>query len=444
MSRITLNDYYFEPHNKIGRGSSGVVYLGYHQQTRDKVAIKRVDITNLKEKMTKLWNEIYIMKEMDHPNVIKLYDVHLDIKNEYLYLIMEYCDGSDLSDYIDDYSIDLTQVHLYITQLRDGLKYLHSKKIVHRDLKPHNLLLKNGEIKIADFGLSASNNNGGLMQTMCGSPLYMSPEIIEHQKYTAKSDLWSIGIILYQLIYHTHPFQDCRNFAELTKRIKTEEITYPKKPQIDSLTFDLLQGLLTKNCHNRISWNDFFNHAWFRHKHDGEEQEGLEEMSMLFGDGNDSLNGSLNDSLNNSYSPRSLHNSLRNNNNNNNNNDNNRREDNLNLSQFVVENYDRKKLKMTNRNSSRSSYSSSQSSSNQSSHRGRSRMIPIHRPRSGIRREGISYDHRVQQYGVSAPNPSHHNDVNFSPSSLSFSSMGTSILHYISSSYDWIRSSIEY
>ena len=263
---ITLNDYVFSSKDKIGRGSSGIVYRGYHNKTRDKVAIKRVDISNLNEKMNKMWNEIQIMKSLSHPNIIKLYDVHLDIKNEYLYLIMEYCDGSDLSELIEDYVLDHKKIQNYMKQIRDGLSYLHSKGIVHRDLKPHNMLLSGDQIKIADFGLSVMNDHGHLMKTMCGSPLYMSPEIIEHQKYTAKSDLWSIGMILYQMIYRKHPFQDCRNFAELASRIKNDPIIYPDKPSIDSLTEDLIRGLLEKNCHQRMNWDEFFNHTWFEHQ----------------------------------------------------------------------------------------------------------------------------------------------------------------------------------
>lgn len=265
QTNLRLNNYVLEKNNRIGRGSSGVVYLGHHIKTKEKVAIKRLDISQMSDKMTRIWNEIQIMKETHHPNVIMLYDVFIDLENNYLYLIMEYCDGSDLTDYTKNYTMDLSEIHKIMTQIKDGLEYLRSKGIMHRDLKPQNILLHKGNAKIADFGLSIMiEGEAQLLNTMCGSPLYMSPEIIEHQKYTAKSDLWSIGVILYQLIYHKHPYNHCSNLPELTKKVREMAIEYPDFPPIDPLTMDLMHGLLNKNCHNRMTWDEFFGHQWFR------------------------------------------------------------------------------------------------------------------------------------------------------------------------------------
>lgn len=404
MSHITLNEYVFDRHQKIGRGSSGVVYLGYHQITRDKVAIKRVDIENLNEKMKLLWNEIQIMKEMKHENIVELYDVHIDIKNDYLYLIMEYCE-SDLSDFIHDYILDIDQIHHYMIQLRDGYQYLQNNNVVHRDLKPQNLLIKDGKIKIADFGLSTNTeSHTDLMQTMCGSPLYMSPEIIERQKYTAKSDLWSIGIIMYQLIYHTHPFQKCKNFTELQQKIQNESIVYPDKPPLDSLTRDLLEGLLNKNCHNRISWKQFFQHPWFAHKPVNPDTLELSHTDMFYDDDSiisitseseDSITDEINHShqndsmVNNSLSPHRK----------------------LNLSKYVVENYQKTRQQRSQPINCQSKY----------------------RAPALVSRK---------LYGTSAPEP-RIAPVDYSSSAVDFNSMGSSFLNYVRQSYSWIRSTID-
>ncbi len=262
-----LNEYIMETNRKIGRGSSGIVYMGYHRDGHVKVAIKRINISNelgRSHKFENLWNEINIMKSLRHPNIVTLYNVNMDIPRGIVYLIMEYCDGHDLTEYIDRSIFDLEEIQNFMSQIKDGLKYLRKEGIVHRDLKPHNILLHHDTIKIADFGLSVINKNDNkLMKTVCGSPMYMSPEIIEHKKYTTKSDLWSIGIILYQLIYHEHPYSQCRNLHDLTNQMNISPIKYPDTPNLDSLTMDLLQGLLNKDCHYRISWDDFFDHPWF-------------------------------------------------------------------------------------------------------------------------------------------------------------------------------------
>ena len=497
MSKITLNDYYFDVNNKIGKGSSGVVFSGYHVKTKEKVAIKRVDINDLNKnkfgknlKINKIWNEIEIMKELDHPNIIKLYDVYIDIKNEYLYLIMEFCDGGDLSDYINDYTLDLTQVKEFITSLKNGLEYLCNRGVVHRDLKPHNILIKRDHInpnkliiKIADYGLSAFTEDGSLMKTMCGSPLYMSPEIIEHQKYTAKSDLWSIGIIIYQLIYHRHPYENCKNYAELVKLVKTEPIKYPSTPPVDNLTIDLLQGLLDKNCHNRISWEDFFNHPWFKHPFGTNlsipinipkknhpiniNKSKIHSSPILPSSPKYPSHTQLKSSQS---SPKSLQKSSRSNNNSmdmdilfsneeqitesivN-------EESNINLSLYLVENYNRNNSPKQHVNNSYNSKNNSNSVNSTANpvpipvpnkiERTKSQTIKSPDDKSKARPiPKRNQPHIVDIYGTSAPerhrNTGINSGVDYSPSSLNFSSMGTSILGYVSTSYDWIKNSIEY
>ena len=432
-----LNSYVLEKNNRIGRGSSGVVYLGHHIKTKEKVAIKRLDISQMADKMGRIWNEIQIMKETNHPNIIRLFDVFIDLEDNYLYLIMEYCDGSDLTDYTKNYTLDLSEIHKIMTQIKNGLEYLRSKGIMHRDLKPQNILLHKGNAKIADFGLSIMiEGEAQLLNTMCGSPLYMSPEIIEHQKYTAKSDLWSIGVILYQLIYHKHPYNHCSNLPELTKRVREMPIEYPDFPPIDPLTMDLMHGLLNKNCHNRMTWDEFFVHQWFK-----------QPMSLS--------------NLANSFSPPS---------------------NNAELFHFSMENRNsyvrkmigsEKKHKHENESDSETDfYSLSNSNSNSNSiesyglpdsvcNSSNSVCYPKSRPTVIIHSgspDGSNIlnltDYMIKDYqkknrrpernitGTSAPMNSHN--IDYSPSKLNFGSVGSSLVKYANKSFSWFKSSIDY
>lgn len=267
---LNLSDYILDKNKRIGRGSSGIVYQGQHKITQQIVAIKQISIGHEdigpNSKLHKLLNEIQIMKKLKHHNVITLYNVQMDLDKGFLYLIMEYCNGPDLATYINENILNMDDTHDIMGQIKEGLKYLRQSGILHRDLKPDNILLSNSIIKIADFGLSTyADVETDLISTICGSPLYMSPEIIEHKKYNIKSDLWSIGIILYKLIYRTHPYPNCKNLQELTHQIKFRPIDIPTNPPLDSLTLDLLQGLLNKDSLKRITWDEFLNHTWFKY-----------------------------------------------------------------------------------------------------------------------------------------------------------------------------------
>jgi len=438
---IYLNNYVLNKSQRIGRGSSGIVYLGHHRNTKDKVAIKRLDVSQMADKMSRIWNEIQIMKSINHPSIVRLYDVFIDLENNYLYLIMEYCDGSDLSDYTKKYTLDLTEVHKIMTQIKDGLLYLRKKGIMHRDLKPQNILLHEGNVKLADFGLSVIiEGESQLLNTMCGSPLYMSPEIIEHQKYTAKSDLWSIGVILYQLIYHKHPYNNnCQNIQELTKEVRDRAITYPDFPPIDPLTMDLMHGLLNKNCHNRITWEEFFSHQWFNHQislSTFQNSFSPPGNSFLFRKNTDqSLNiGSSNEHEEGSESISS--------------------DDDIFFSlsedeQFFPEpKHEAKAIIYHQITDSQSMNESASASASASASGSSTRLLSLtdylindyqkkdHRPDRRRTKE-----QPVPVYGTSAPIRSHN--IDYSPSNLNFGSVGSSLIKYANRSFSWFKSSLE-
>jgi serine/threonine protein kinase len=260
---------------KIGKGSYSNVYLGKCKNNKiidkynlctDKVAIKKLPLNNQSYKVTKMIKEeILIMRKiMENPNpsIIKCIDIIDDI--DYVYIVMEYCDGGELINIMGS-SMEEQETLFYFTQIYNGLIYLNTNKIIHRDIKPKNLLLKsnNTEIKIADFGLAKIHTSLNRIDTICGSPLYMAPEVLSEKSYNHTVDIWSLGLILYEFIFGFNPFADCTDMDDLKEAVFHKNINYPKK-NISNLCMDLLKKLLEKDGDKRINIYDIKNHPWMK------------------------------------------------------------------------------------------------------------------------------------------------------------------------------------
>lgn len=264
-----------EKSTELGRGSFSIVYIGIscldqdYIKKGDKVAIKVIKTRNLTAKALEvLEDEISIMnliKTNPHPNIVYCYDV-IRLHNE-VFIIMEYCDSGDLATIIKR-PIKEKYAQFYFCQLSNGLKYLDYHNIIHRDIKPKNILLTNNRriLKIADFGLAKKIIDISLNETVCGSPLYMAPEIINNNPYNNQTDLWSIGMILYEMLYGEHPFEKCKSVPELKDQLQKTQIPIPPSDtlnkDVSNNCISLLKSLLQKKVSNRIIWDDFFKHPW--------------------------------------------------------------------------------------------------------------------------------------------------------------------------------------
>jgi len=276
-------------YKKIGRGSFSSVYRGVDINSNQSVAIKKIKISTVKPKMIRYFdNEIEIMKSCCHPNIIRLYDV---IRvHQRIYLILEFCEGGDLSRILGRQKHSEDIVRKYMSHIVNGLLYLQSRGIMHRDLKPQNILLNgDGVLKIIDFGFAKYSRGNDLSKTMCGSPLYMAPEILNHQGYTQKADLWSLGIIMYEMIEGRPPFR-ARDLQHLMDCMKNREIPFPKT--LSSPCLELLRGLLQKNVRSRIDWSEIETHPWFVLPQTPEQMYPDEDEIFAMDDINDSENQS--------------------------------------------------------------------------------------------------------------------------------------------------------
>lgn len=254
---------------KLGEGTFGVVRLGIHSKTGEKVAVKILDKNKILEKKDRISieREIKILKYLHHENIIQLYS-SIQTKSS-IFLIMEYAPGKELFDYISKKRrlSELESSNLYL-QVLSGINYLSKNNICHRDIKPENLLLNSSKtkIKIADFGLSIMYKDGELLKTACGSPSYASPEMLKGEKYNGlMSDIWSSGIVLYAMLCGFLPFEDDNN-DKLYEKILIGKFEIP--PFVSDNAKDLIRRILVVNPNHRLKINQIIKHPWFKQFND--------------------------------------------------------------------------------------------------------------------------------------------------------------------------------
>lgn len=237
------------------------MYKAHHRVTGAVVAIKAISLRKMDRKAQEnLESEIHILQEVRHPNIVRLFEIQKS--DRYIYLVLEYCAGGDLSRLIHKKGpFSEAKTQYFMRQLASGLRFLWNRNLIHRDLKPQNLLLTSNDedavLKIADFGFARHLAAASLAETLCGSPLYMAPEILRYQRYDAKADLWSVGTILYEMLSKRPPFGG-RNHVELLANIERQELRLPEGVEISSECLGLLRILLRRNPVQRASFEEFF------------------------------------------------------------------------------------------------------------------------------------------------------------------------------------------
>ena len=221
--------------NKVGKGTFGTVYKAFELSTGRIVAVKKIKLHKNQNKNSIL-KEIELLKNIDHPNIVKYYN-YIEEENENIYyIIMEYLDGGTLENYLieNKNNIDENESRIIIKQLLEALNYLHYKcDICHRDIKPENILFsKNNQniplIKLVDFGLSSDFFESKNILENCGTLIYMAPEQISRKIYSKAVDVWSVGVILYMLLNKgKHPFYLLgQNKNQIIENINKKELEF--------------------------------------------------------------------------------------------------------------------------------------------------------------------------------------------------------------------------
>ncbi|XP_040163407.1 serine/threonine-protein kinase par-1 isoform X6 [Anopheles arabiensis] len=254
----------------IGKGNFAKVKLAKHVPTNKEVAIKIIDKTQLNpSSLQKLYREVRIMKMLDHPNIVKLFQVIETEKT--LYLVMEYASGGEVFDYLVAHGkMKEKEARAKFRQIVSAVQYCHQKRIIHRDLKAENLLLDSEmNIKIADFGFSNEFTPGSKLDTFCGSPPYAAPELFQGRKYDGPEvDVWSLGVILYTLVSGSLPF-DGATLKELRERVLRGKYRIPFYMSTDCEV--LLKKFLVLNPSKRANLETIMKDKWMNMGYEDDE-----------------------------------------------------------------------------------------------------------------------------------------------------------------------------
>ncbi|CAD8066563.1 unnamed protein product [Paramecium sonneborni] len=265
---------YIVINEKLSFEAFGCLYKGFFKEDETKlIAVKMVKIALFDEnpKLLELFKqEIAILQKINHPNIIRILDVLRT--NTYVYLILEYCADGNLKKYIarkKDNRLSEVEALLFIKHIVEGFKILYQNKILHRNIKPDNILLHQGIAKITDFSVACimdSDMNAPSYLTKMGTPLYMAPQILKGQPFSSKSDIWSLGITFYELLYGRVPWQ-AKDFDSFSQNVLNEPISFPIKPVRSNGAKELITKMLQIEEKDRISWEELFENQIFRDNH---------------------------------------------------------------------------------------------------------------------------------------------------------------------------------
>lgn len=263
----------------LGVGSTGKVVMAFNESTGQQAAVKIISKSVFNAQGSTIIGgndpdvlpygierEIIIMKLLNHPNVLRLYDVWETSKD--LYMVLEYVEKGEIFNLLVERGpLPENEAVRFFRQIIIGISYCHALGIVHRDLKPENLLLDHKfNVKLADFGMAALESKDKLLETSCGSPHYAAPEIVSGLPYHGfESDVWSCGVILYALLTGRLPFdEEDGNIRNLLLKVQSGKFDMPEDDEVSAEAQDLIAKILTVDPEQRIKTREILKHPLLR------------------------------------------------------------------------------------------------------------------------------------------------------------------------------------
>jgi calcium-dependent protein kinase len=266
---------YYETISILGQGTFGKVYKVFLKNTSPPIYRAMKHIEKSKQQLISaisLLNEIEILKELDHPNILKIYEYYTT--NDSIYIISELCEGGELFDKITEEKYFTEKcAKIIMKQLFSAIEFCHLNKVIHRDLKPENILLIKKEItsiydfqiKLIDFGTSVRVKHETMLNKNIGTPFYVAPEVLNNN-YNEKCDMWSLGVIMYILLYGVPPFYG-NNDEEIYEKVMKGEFDFKNDKYsiiISNQARDLIKCLIEKDIKKRLSSSQALEHEWIR------------------------------------------------------------------------------------------------------------------------------------------------------------------------------------
>ena len=287
LPQTTIDNYIINEGQILGKGTFGEVLLCHLKTDSEKLyAVKRIRMSdfptyeqaNLNKMIS---NEICSLQDLIHPHIVSLAHFTTDSDNT-VYLILDYCEGGDLRKLIDKGPIPIAKTMRYFKQIVKAMVFANRKKYVHRDIKPANILISRDQVKIADFGLAriVANPTIQAKMTSVGTPLYKAPEVFFNEAYSSNGDVWSAGVMLYEMVLGHLPWVPQGSEFRLQKTIQEEPLNFDK--DIDSDLRDLIRKMLKKNKDSRISFEDILEHKAFQKNYEESGSEVDEQHPPKF------------------------------------------------------------------------------------------------------------------------------------------------------------------